>query len=114
MKNIWFLLIVVTTVGLQGYSQTSGNAENGRRVFMKKNCYYCHGSAGQGGRDGARIAQTPLAPQALIRYVRRPTGRMPAYTEKILSDQELMDIAAYLKAVPSKDAKDIPLLKQLP
>ena len=115
MRTIWFVLFVAATVCLQGYAQTTGNAENGRRLFMKKNCYYCHGTGGQGGRDGARIAQTPLAVQALIRYVRRPTGRMPAYSEKILSDQELTDIVAYLKAVPTaKATKDIPLLKQIP
>ena len=39
---------------------------------------------------------------------------MPAYTEKIISDQELTDIVAYLKSLPAaKTPKDIPLLDQL-
>jgi mono/diheme cytochrome c family protein len=115
MRTVVLLSVIVVFICLQGSAQTNGNAENGKRLFMKKNCYYCHGTAGQGGRDGARIAQTSLAVAALIRYVRRPTGRMPAYTEKILSDQELTDIVAYLKTVsPAKAAKDIPLLKQIP
>ena len=67
---------------------------------------------GQGGRDGARIADTrSRASQALTRYVRRPLGAMPAFTEKVLPDQELDDIYAYLKSIPpAKPAKDIPLL----
>src|SRR5215467_9970773 len=115
MKTAGLLSVMAMFICIQLSAQTNGNAENGKRLFMKKNCYYCHGTAGQGGRDGARIAQTSLAVPAQIRYVRRPTGRMPAYTEKILSDQEVTDIAAYLKGVPpAKTAKDIPLLKQIP
>ena len=52
--------------------------------------------------------------QGLTRYVRRPAGGMPAFTEKILSDRELTDIYAYLKSLPqAKAPKDIPLLEQI-
>ena len=48
-----------------------------------------------------------------MRYVRKRTGGMPAFTEKILSDQELTDIYAYLESLPAAKApKDIPLLEQ--
>ena len=105
---------LLTTTVAAAQSTPSGNAENGKRLFMKENCYYCHGTTGQGGRDGARIAQTALNLQGLMRYVRKPTGGMPAFTEKILSDQELTDIYAYLKSLPAaKAAKDIPLLDQI-
>ncbi|PYT19190.1 MAG: hypothetical protein DMG59_01200 [Acidobacteria bacterium] len=91
-----------------------GDAENGRRLFEKDGCYECHGHAGQGGKDGPRIAATPLSAQTFVRYVRRPSGAMPAYTPKVLSDEELTDIHAYLKAFPApKPAKDIQLLNQL-
>ncbi len=97
-----------------GQAATAGNAENGKQLFMKKNCYYCHGTAGQGGRDGARISNVALSAQQLVRYVRQPAGAMPAYGEKIISEQELMDIYAYLTSLPAaKAAKDIPLLDQL-
>src|SRR5262245_2937717 len=114
MKKL--LLIAVLALPAVGAAQTapSGNAENGKRLFMKQNCYYCHGTSGQGGRDGARIAQTALNVQGVIRYVRKPTGGMPAFTEKIISDQELTDIVAYLKSLPAAKApKDIPLLEQI-
>src|SRR5512138_2636682 len=111
MKSaLLFLLMALPAVA----AAQSGNAESGKKNFMKHNCYYCHGTTGQGGRDGARIAQTALNFQAVTRYVRKPTGGMPAYTEKILSDQELTDIYAYLKSLPAAKApKDIPLLEQI-
>jgi len=106
--------LIVYGLSLPAFAQTSGNAEEGKRLFMKHNCYYCHGTSGQGGRDGARIAQTALNLQGLMRYVRRPTGGMPAFTEKILSDREVTDIYAYLKSLPAAKApKDIPLLEQI-
>src|SRR5215471_1581211 len=67
MKTAGLLSFIAMFICLQVSAQTNGNAENGKRLFMKKNCYYCHGTAGQGGRDGARIAQTSLAVPALIR-----------------------------------------------
>ena len=39
---------------------------------------------------------------------------MPAFTDKLISDQDLTDIYAYLKSLPSvKGAKDVPLLNEL-
>ena len=81
---------------------------------MKHTCYFCHGTAGQGGLAGARVAAIARNAQGFIRYVRRPSGQMPAYTETILSDQELADIFAYLRGLPvAKPTREIPLLDQL-
>jgi mono/diheme cytochrome c family protein len=108
------LFLFFTALSVAFAQAPSGNAENGKRVFEKDGCYECHGWAGQGGRDGARIAATALSAQAFTRYVRRPFGSMPAFTAKVLSDQELTDIYSYLKSLPAaKPAKDIPLLRQL-
>src|SRR5262245_9878611 len=114
MKKTLLLVLMGLPVMAAAQSAPAGNAESGKRLFMKHNCYYCHGTTGQGSRDGARLAQTALNAQGVIRYVRKPTGGMPAFTEKILSDQELTDIYAYLKSLPAAKApKDIPLLEQI-
>jgi mono/diheme cytochrome c family protein len=106
-----FCAILILTAAL---AQTPGNPENGKRLYNQDGCYECHGYAGQGGRDGPRIAATPLSAQALTRYVRKPFGAMPAFTQKVLADRDLADIYAYLKSFPpAKPAKEIPLLKQL-
>jgi mono/diheme cytochrome c family protein len=91
-----------------------GNRESGKRLYEKNTCYFCHGTAGQGGVDGARVAVVSRNLQSFTRYVRQPTGRMPAFTEKILSDKELADIFAYVRSLPAaKPVRDIPLLDQL-
>ena len=113
MKKVLFFLLVALPTVAAAQTPATGNAETGKRLFMKHNCYYCHGTSGQGSRDGARIAQTALNLQGVMRYVRKPAGQMPGYTEKILTDQELTDIYAYLKSLPAAKApKDIPLLNQ--
>lgn len=92
----------------------AGNADNGKKLFEKDGCFQCHGTVGQGTKDGARIGPPVLNVQGLIRYVRRPAGAMPAFTEKVVTDAELTDIYAYLKSIPAPRAvKDIPLLDQL-
>jgi ubiquinol-cytochrome c reductase cytochrome c subunit len=111
MKKILFAGIVLASAAL---AQDAGNAENGKRIFMKNGCFECHGTVGQGTIAGARIGPPPLNAQGLIRYVRRPAGQMPAFTEKVMSDQELTDVYTYLKTIPApKPAKDIPLLSDL-
>lgn len=93
----------------------NGDPANGKKLFLRDGCYECHGYAGQGGAAGARIADIGLNAQGLIRYVRAPAGQMPAYKDKVVSDQELTDIWAYLQSLPKpKSPKDIPLLNQLP
>ena len=95
-------------------SPAEGNAVNGKRLFERDGCFQCHGTVGQGTKDGARIGPPVLNVQGLIRYVRRPAGAMPAFTEKVVTDAELTDIYAYLKSIPAaKAVKDIPLLDQL-
>jgi len=114
MKTIAFVTLLLTGVATLAQQPTpTGNVENGKKIFVRAGCWECHGYAGQGGRDGARLADTALSVAQLTRYVRKPTGAMPAYIDKVLSDQELADIHAYMKTLPAKQAKDVPLLIEL-
>jgi mono/diheme cytochrome c family protein len=91
----------------------SGNAEAGKKIFTKDGCYECHGTEGQGAAQGAgpRIGPPLLSQEGLIKYVRQPSGQMPPYATKVISDQELGDIFAYLQSRPkATPGKDIPLL----
>jgi mono/diheme cytochrome c family protein len=111
MKKLFVFTLLAAGIAT---AQQSGNAENGKKLFASKGCWECHGYAGQGSRDGARIAATALTEQAFIRYVRKPSGAMPAFVEKILPDPQLADIYAYVKSLPGpKAVKDIPLLNQM-
>jgi mono/diheme cytochrome c family protein len=114
----WLLLVAVIAsvlvTNMVAGAPATPNAANGRRLFEKDGCYQCHGYAGQGGRDGARLAATAMNAQSFVRYVRGPFGAMPAFTAKVLPDEELADIYAYLKSLPTAAAaKDIPALSRV-
>jgi ubiquinol-cytochrome c reductase cytochrome c subunit len=105
---------VMLCAGLVRAQDAAGNADNGKRLYMRNGCYQCHGTVGQGTIAGARIGPPPLSLQGVIRYVRRPAGQMPAFTEKVMSDRELTDVYAFLKTIPPpKPSKDVPLLNDL-
>ena len=111
MNEVSLVVLLVTT--LPGLSLAQ-SAENGKRLFVRDGCYECHGYAGQGGIAGARLAPPVLNAQAITRYIRRPAGAMPGFSDKVISDQEVADIYAYLKTIPApKPVKDIPILNQL-
>lgn len=99
--------------GEKNEAAPSGNAENGKKIFTKDGCYECHGREGQGAAEGAgpRIGPPPLSFESFAKYVHQPTGQMPPYTSKVISDQDLADIYAYLQSRPkATPSKDIPLL----
>lgn len=94
---------------------SAGNAESGKKIFTRDGCYECHGHEGQGAAQGAgpRIGPPQISLEGFLAYVRQPAGQMPPYTAKVISDQELSDIYAYLRSKPkAAPAKDIPLLNQ--
>ena len=113
-------LLVFTVVALLIGSSDLGAALNavgsptrGKQTFVRAGCYECHGYAGQGGA-GAKLAPDPLPVEAFITFVRSTTGEMPSYTEKVLPDADLLDIHAFLTAIPRPRSPDgIPILRDL-
>jgi mono/diheme cytochrome c family protein len=53
---IWRALAIPATDVAQN-AGPAGNAENGKRPFLKNSCYECHGTVGQG------VQANPLAPK---------------------------------------------------
>jgi mono/diheme cytochrome c family protein len=78
--------------------------ERGRVLYIKYGCYQCHGRQGQGSSAGARLAPSPMPLAGFARYVRQPRGEMPPYTARVVTDQELADIHAFLRSVPRPPA----------
>ena len=107
------LIPVCAALLLAQNSAAKPDATKGKALFAKYGCYECHGTLGQGTTAGARLAPRPPALAAMIAYVRNPSGQMPPYTSKVVSDADLADIRAYLAAIPEPPpAKSIPLLNQ--
>jgi mono/diheme cytochrome c family protein len=93
--------------------QLKGNAETGKKLFVAYGCYQCHGRQGAGAATAPRIGPPARTLDGVIRYVRAPTGQMPPYTAKVVSDKDLADIYAFLKTFPPpKPASSIPLLNR--
>ena len=117
MKTILILLslFAVTVFSVPASAQVkTGNVDNGKRLFAFNGCYQCHGTVGQGGAAGARLAQTKLTQPGFIAFVRNPPpSNMPPYRAKIMSDQELVDVYAYIQTFPAPvNPATIPLLNQ--
>ena len=126
---IWRPVVVVSTIALilgvpHAYTQSGaqpsersakspGSAHNGKRLYMKDGCYECHSLQGQGSMaSGPRIGPDPIPFSALVSYLRHPAGDMPPYSNRVMTDQELADIYAFLESLPTAaDSKTIPLLQ---
>ena len=104
---------LLAAIGAQAADKNTPVAR-GRDTFMRVGCYECHGTVGQGGSAGLKLAPEPLPVEALTQFLRGTTGAMPAYSEKVLSDAQVADIHAYLASIPAPPPIDkIPLLRDL-
>ena len=87
-KHVALLLLLVPT------SAFAQSAENGQKLFMAYACYSCHGTLGQGSGDvGAKLAPDGPDLAAIKQELRHPAARMPAYSESVLPDEQVADIA---------------------
>jgi mono/diheme cytochrome c family protein len=74
-------------------------AARGRLLYLRYGCATCHGLASQGGVVGPNLDLEDLDREDFHPVVRRGPGGMPAFTEEILSNDDLDLIYAFLKAV---------------
>jgi mono/diheme cytochrome c family protein len=91
------------------------NPSNGQRLFVKYGCYECHGYLGQGSTStgGTRLGPPQIPLSAFVSYVREPTGQMPPYAAKVISNEDLGEIYNFLKSVPPPPPlKSISILNQ--
>ena len=90
----------------------AGSAERGKALYGKVGCYQCHSEQGQGGTQGPRLGPRPIPFQAFLRYLRAPRGEMPPYKPKVMSDQDVADVYAFVQALPPPPPLDsLPLLE---
>jgi mono/diheme cytochrome c family protein len=112
VKKLLLMAAVLASGSVAMQAQdAAGNADNGKKLWVKNNCYSCHGYDGHGGA-GVRLAPKPIAVTAFIGVVRRPPkSGMPTFSAKVISDSDLRDMWAYLNTIPAPPAaKDVPLL----
>lgn len=91
----------------------AGNAEAGKKLWVSYGCWQCHGYEGQGGAAGPRLSARNLAFAPFAAYVRRPANQMPPYTEKVVSNTDLVNIHAFIQSRPAPPpAASVPLLQK--
>jgi ubiquinol-cytochrome c reductase cytochrome c subunit len=111
VKSLFALLLLCGGLSSALAQSSPGSAEKGKAAFVQNGCWQCHGFVGQGGLAGVKLAPDPKPIEYIQAFVRNSVGPMPKYSEKILSNQDLIDIHAYLKSIPKgPDYKSIPLL----
>ena len=119
MKILFLSLLIAAAVSAQAPAPqppaaAAGNAEAGKKLFVSYGCYQCHGREAQGSSStGPRLGPRPIAFAAFSRYVRRPTGQMPPYTAKVVSDTDMANIYSYVQSrTPPPAVQSIPLLRE--
>ena len=116
MKILGCMFVLFSAVAVAQSGAPAGNAEAGKRLFLKNGCYECHGTVGQGAGANPiapKLAPKPIALAAMIAYIRKPAAQMPPYTSKVMSDADVADVRAYLMTIPEPPpVKSIPLLNQ--
>ena len=96
-----------------GASPSRRPRKKARMRSSRHGCWQCHGFAGQGGVAGLKLAPDPMPLESLSTFIRSSNGPMPPYSEKVISNDDVADIHAYLASIPKPpDYKTIPLLSQ--
>ena len=112
LSTIFCLIALAVAGAATAQTPATGNAQQGKELFLKYSCYACHGYDGHGGA-GARLVPLAMTVTRFTAYVHNPR-RMPPYTDKVLSDAQLADLFTYIKALPaSPPADQIPLLSRI-
>ena len=116
MSRVVLAALAAGAAVLAQSSSFAADAKKGKDSFMKFGCWQCHGTEGQGSSitsAGKVLAPDPMPLETFIAFVRTSDRAMPPYSEKVLSNEDLTDMHAYLASIPKgKDYKSIPLLNQ--
>ena len=91
-----------------------GDAAKGKQLYLAEGCFTCHGRSGQGGAYNGPapiLAHTALPLNAFKDLLRSPPSDMPAYSDAVLSDKDIVDIYAFVASLPGPQSpKDISIL----
>jgi mono/diheme cytochrome c family protein len=88
-----------------------GDAVEGKRLYLAVGCFLCHGRSGQGGAMNGPapiLAKTAMPFDGFKGQLRQPASDMPAYSETVMTDQQIADIYAFVDSLPGpRPTKDM-------
>lgn len=92
-------------------ASAAGRIDVGAGLYSDYGCYACHANEAQGGQHGPRLGPDPITFVRFSWYTRYPTRTMPPYSAVVLTDQDVVDIYAFVEAQPQPPTvESIPLL----
>lgn len=106
------------------YGPISGDAEKGSTLYYDYGCYGCHGFNGIGRQNLANdVSGIMFSEEVFLNYLRLradlnplfPTQSMPNYPASSLSDEDALDIYAYVRTFKDEppEIEDAPALKAI-
>ncbi|MBI4310546.1 MAG: cytochrome c [Chloroflexi bacterium] len=107
------LVSSVYAMGIAGAADLAGATDPGRVVYLTRGCSTCHGVDARGGPVAPSLAGSP--PATVERMAREGPGGMPAYSPAHLSDDDMADLAPYLRSleVARPKSEEIAALQRL-
>jgi ubiquinol-cytochrome c reductase cytochrome c subunit len=108
-----FITVFLATLTLVTLSSTAALAQdpnNGKELWEGQiwQCRRCHGDAGEGLYSGPR-AGDELTAQEWIDQVRAPRRFMPSFSVDQVSDEQLIDMHAYMTSLPKPTGEFMPV-----
>lgn len=89
------LLIAPTALMLSAHA--GGDPVEGRKLFLRDNCYSCHGSRAEGGMC-PNLRNNPPNESDVTKAVREgKQAGMPPFPD--LTDQDILDLTAYFESL---------------
>jgi mono/diheme cytochrome c family protein len=92
----------------------TGDTAKGKRIYLAMGCFTCHGRSGQGGAYNGPapvLAKSQMPFDGFKGQLRAPSNDMPAYSDAVMSEQDIADIYAFVQSLPGpRNPKDIAIL----
>ena len=113
MKQLYRILGFVFTLFVLGSLTTSiafaQDPDNGKLLWEEQifQCSKCHGPAGEGLYAGPRAGDGKTA-EEWITQVRTPKRSMPHFSPEQVSDEQIMDMNAYMNSLPKPEGEFTP------
>ena len=79
-------------------ADSNGDPINGRKMFLKNNCYICHGGRGGGGMCPSLRNDPPDASDVEEAVLNGTSSGMPSF-RAFVTNQEVQDLAAYIQSL---------------
>src|SRR5262245_47695056 len=91
------VLLVLSNLGKLNADE-QGNPRNGRRVFLRENCYICHGGRAGGGMCPSLRDRRPDESDVREFVLNGSPSGMPSFRGRV-TPQEIADLAAYFESL---------------